>query len=79
MGNVFRYSAICNIQQAEEKIRSNLETTWKNYLQHVPKLRTYSLLKSNYYQLNSLLPAVLAFLCLILLPSLHIQVCILPI
>ena len=48
MGNVFRNSAICNIQQAEEKIRFNLETTWKNDLQHVPKLRTYSLLKSNY-------------------------------
>ena len=48
MGNVFRNSAVCNIQQAEEKNRSNLETTWKNDLQHVPKLRTYSLLKSNY-------------------------------
>ena len=38
----------CNLQHAEEKLRSNMEISWLHNIQYLPKLRTYSILKSRY-------------------------------
>lgn len=48
MGNVFLNFTICNVQQAEEKIRIQ-------DLQHVSKLRTHFFLKSNYVDKNDII------------------------
>lgn len=46
--NTYTNFTPCNLHNAEEKLRTNLETEWHNDIQSVPKLRTYILFKSSY-------------------------------